>query len=181
MDTWNKDTKRTMKIMGILAWCKSVAKDGFDGVTISGGEPFDQPSGLSALLSSLIQWRTESKSEFDILCYSGYPLRTLESKHSKIIQMLDAIIPEPYIESMPPTTLWCGSANQKVVPISERGRQIYSTYIDQPLSENGKQMQMSVDGKQIWMIGIPGRGDMEKLEVICQTRGISLNQVSWRR
>ena len=181
MDTWEKDPKRAMKIPDILAWCKNVAKNGFDGITLSGGEPFDQPEGLSSLLSSLIEWRSESKNDFDILCYSGYPMRTLETKHSKILAMLDAVIPEPYIDSMPPTNVWCGSANQKIVPLSERGQQKYSSFVDLSLSERGKYMQMSVDGKQVWMIGIPGRGDMEKLEAICKTRGISLNQVSWRR
>jgi len=181
MDTWEKDVKRAMRIADILDWCRSTATQGLDGITLSGGEPFDQPQGLRALLAGLHAWRKETKSDFDILCYSGYPLRTLEAKHGSLLKMLDAIIPEPYIENAPPTAIWCGSANQHIVPLSELGKHKYAQYLDLPLSECGKQMQMSVDGQRVWMIGIPGRGDMEQLEAICQSRGLSLGQVSWRR
>ena len=40
---------------------------------------------------------------------------------------------------------------------------------------------LSVEGGRVWMIGIPERGDMARLEELCQSRGLSLEQVSWRR
>lgn len=180
-DTWEKDAQRAMRISDILAWCRNVAVNGLDGVTISGGEPFDQPHGLRALLAALNAWRKSDKADFDILCYSGYPLRTLEARHRAILEMLDVIIPEPYIESAAPQAVWCGSANQHIAPLSEQGRHKYALYMNLALSEFGKQMQMSVDGQRVWMIGIPARGDMEQLEAICRSRGLSLGQVSWRR
>jgi anaerobic ribonucleoside-triphosphate reductase activating protein len=115
------------------------------------------------------------------LCYSGYPLRTLEAKHASLLKQLDAIIPEPYIDTAPPTALWCGSANQRLVPLSERGKIKYAPFVDYPLSAAGKQMQMTVEGGRVWMIGIPARGDMAQLEALCQTRGVTLGEVSWRR
>jgi anaerobic ribonucleoside-triphosphate reductase activating protein len=181
MDTWESDAKRAMSVADILTWCKKTAEPGFAGITISGGEPFDQPQGLHALLSALHAWREKINGDFDILCYSGYPLRTLEAKHSGILNMLDAVIPEPYIENAPPVGVWCGSANQRIVPLSERGKIKYAEYVDAALAEQGKQMQMAVEGGRVWMIGIPARGDMDKLEAICQSRGLSLQQVSWRR
>lgn len=181
MDTWESDAKRALRVADILAWCRNTANEGWDGVTISGGEPFDQAQGLRALLSGLHVWRKESGNDFDILCYSGYPLRTLEAKHGALLGMLDAVIPEPYIENAPPAAIWCGSSNQHIVPLSERGRLKYAPYVDLPLDANTKQMQMSVDGNRVWMIGIPARGDMERLESLCLTRGLSLQQVSWRR
>ena len=181
MDTWEPDAKRAMRIADIIAWCKKMAEQGCDGITISGGEPFDQPQGLRALLAELHAWRRQGRADFDILCYSGYPLRTLEAKHGALLKMLDAVIPEPYIENAPPMAIWCGSANQRIVPLSERGKVAYSDFVDRPVAEYGKQMQVSVEGGRVWMIGIPGRGDMEKLETLCQSRGVSLSQVSWRR
>ncbi len=103
------------------------------------------------------------------------------SKSSALLKLLDAVIPEPYIERAPPTSIWCGSANQRIVPLSERGRAVYGEFVDRPVAEYGKQMQVAVDGGRVWMIGIPGRGDMEKLEALCQARGIAMGQVSWRR
>jgi anaerobic ribonucleoside-triphosphate reductase activating protein len=180
MDTWEPDAKCALRVADILAWCKKTAEQGCDGITISGGEPFDQAQGLAALLAGLHAWRRE-RGEFDILCYSGYPLRTLEAKHGAILKLLDAVIPEPYIESAPPTAVWCGSANQRIVPLSERGRAVYADFVDYPVAAHGKQMQVAVDGGRVWMIGIPGRGDMDKLELLCEQRGLSMQQVSWRR
>ena len=181
MDTWEKDAHRAMPIAELIKWCRSVAAQGLDGITLSGGEPFDQPQGLRALLSGLHAWRREGKFCFDILCYSGYPLHTLTLRHEAILKMLDAVIPEPYLENASSASLWCGSANQHIVPLSVQGRQKYAQYIDLPASALGKQMQVSVDKGRVWMIGIPERGDMKQLETLCLARGLSLEQVSWRR
>ncbi len=181
MDTWTPDPKRAMRVAAILAWCQKVAAEGCDGITISGGEPFDQPKGLLALLRALHTWRAGSGQDFDILCYSGYPLKTLQTKHANLLNLLDVLIPEPYIDAAPPTRVWCGSDNQSLVLLSERARQKYADFVNLPLTEYGKRMQVSVEGARVWMIGIPARGDMAQLEEICQSRGVALADVSWRR
>jgi len=42
-------------------------------------------------------------------------------------------------------------------------------------------MQVAVEGGRVWMIGIPARGDMERVEALCAERGLALERVSWRR
>jgi len=180
-DTWPGDASKAIPVRELLAWCKRSAAGGLDGVTISGGEPFEQPAGLAALLAGLHRWRDEALLDFDILCYSGYPLKTLERKHAKLLALLDAIVPEPFVESVPVTHLWRGSRNQPLVPLSERGRARYAGYIDAPAGSGGKRMQAAVEGGRIWMIGIPERGDMARVETLCASRGLTLEKVSWRR
>ena len=180
-DTWPTDAQREMTVAQLLAWCREVAADGFDGVTISGGEPFDQPAALAALLDGLIHWRAASGIDFDILCYSGYPLVKLQKKYAPLLQKLDAIIPEPYMENLPLARVWRGSSNQPLVPISERGQRKYADSVNQTVAEAGKQMQTMVDGSRIWFIGIPARGDMAALEESCRERGVVFDQVSWRQ
>ena len=180
-DTWPSDATKTMPVRALIAWCRRVAGDALDGVTISGGEPFEQPAGLSALLEGLHRWRESAALDFDILCYSGYPLRTLERKHPKILARLDAIIPEPYVDTVPVSHLWRGSHNQPLVPLSDRGRARYADYVEAPAGTGGKRMQAAVEGGRIWMIGIPERGDMARVEALCASRGLALDKVSWRR
>ena len=180
-DTWAGAPAKTIAVRDLIAWCKRVAADGFDGVTISGGEPFEQPAGLAALLEGLNRWRRAAGLEFDILCYSGFPLKTLERKHAGLLGMLDAIIPEPYAENVPIANVWRGSGNQPLVPLSDLGRARYAQYIDAPLEPDGKRMQAAVEGGRVWMIGIPARGDMERVEALCASRGLTLEKVSWRR
>ena len=179
-DTWPADNTKALPVKTLLDWCKRVAKDGFDGVTISGGEPFDQPQALAALLDGLVAWRAAAGLDFDLLCYSGYPLKTLEKKHVKLLARLDALIPEPYADGRPLGALWRGSDNQTLVPLSARGRARYEASIAAPQADSAKRMQVSVEDGRLWMIGIPHRGDMAALEARCRERGLTLNEVSWR-
>ena len=180
-DTWPKDTAKAIAVDDLLAWCRRVTADNVDGVTVSGGEPFEQPVGLAALLSGLDHWREDCALDFDILCYSGMPLRTLEREHAKLLAQLDAIVPEPYVDKLPLANLWRGSSNQPLVPLSERGLSRYARFVDAPAHEGGKRVQMTVEGGRVWMIGLPDRGDMARVEELCASRGLALTNVSWRR
>jgi anaerobic ribonucleoside-triphosphate reductase activating protein len=179
-DTWPADPARAMPVAALLAWCRKVAADGFDGVTISGGEPFDQPKPLAALLDGLAAWRASAGLDFDILCYSGHPLKTLEKRHAKILARLDALIPEPYADGRPLGGLWRGSDNQTLLPLSPRGQARYAACVAAPQAEDAKRMQVSLQDGRLWFIGIPHRGDMAALEELCRARGLELGQVSWR-
>jgi anaerobic ribonucleoside-triphosphate reductase activating protein len=180
-DTWSADPSKAIAVTELVAWCRRTAGDGLDGVTISGGEPFDQPVALAALLRALAAWRRRQRLDFDVLCYSGYPLRTLQNKHAAILAQLDAVIPEPYVDRLPVTHVWRGSSNQSLVALSERGRARYAPFIETSAEEAGKRMQMRVEGGRVWMIGIPARGDMARVEALCAERGLALEKVSWRR
>ena len=180
-DTWPKDSTKAIAVADLLAWCRNVAKDELDGVTISGGEPFEQPAGLRALLDGLDAWRRQARLDFDILCYSGFPLKTLMERHSKLLARLDAIVPEPYVERLPLRNIWRGSSNQPLVPLSDRGRLRYAAHVDATVDPDDKHIQAAVDGQRVWMIGIPGRGDMARVEALCAARGLALEKVSWRR
>lgn len=179
-DTWPRDAGKRVTVDDLVAWCRKVSADAPDGITISGGEPFDQPEGLHALLSRLASWRREKHVDFDVLCYSGYPLRTLEKRHARTLALLDAIVPEPYVDTLPQGKVWRGSRNQPLVPLSDRGRARYADYVEMP-ADGDKRMQAAVEGGRVWMIGIPGRGDMAAVERLCASRGLTLAQVSWRR
>jgi anaerobic ribonucleoside-triphosphate reductase activating protein len=179
-DTWERDPGRDMSVAQLLAWCRKTAANGFDGVTISGGEPFDQPQALAALLDGLIKWRTHSKLDFDILSYSGYPLATLKKQHAGILARLDALIPEPYIDAKPLTHVWRGSANQSLELLSARGKARYTKFVNTLADDTGKRIQTMLDGERVWYVGIPARGDMAALESSCKTRGVELTHVSWR-
>lgn len=179
-DTWAKDAGRLMPIAQLLQWCRDVAATGFEGVTISGGEPFEQPKALGALLDAMHAWRVEAGLDFDILCYSGMPLRRLRQRHAVLLGKLDALIPEPFVQSQPRTQAWRGSANQPLVLLSERARVRYAEQVDALADVSQRRMQTMVDGERVWVVGIPDRGDMQALEQMCQARGLTLAQASWR-
>lgn len=180
-DTWAPDPGREMTVGRLLGWCRETSQNQLDGITISGGEPFDQPQALAALLDALDQWRRSAGLDFDILCYSGYPLARLEKKHARLLARLDALIPEPYVDTLPLTHLWRGSANQSLVTLSARGAARYAPYLEAPAEAFGKRLQIQVDGDRLWSIGIPVRGDMAALERLAEERGVGFSAVSWRQ
>lgn len=180
-DTWKTDPGREIPVPRLIKWCREVTQGKLDGLTISGGEPFDQPKALGELLDALSLWRTEDGLDFDLLCYSGYPLATLRKRHASLLSKLDAIIAEPYVEALPLTHVWRGSANQTLEPLTARGHERYAAYLDAREDAAPKRFQMSVEGGRVWYIGIPGRGDMAALEEECRARGVSFDEVSWRQ
>lgn len=180
-DTWAADASFDTTVGTVLDWCRSVAAQGLDGVTISGGEPFEQPEALGALLDGLQAWRSEATLDFDLLAYSGMPLRRLQRDHADLLARLDAIIPEPFVEKQPVTHVWRGSGNQPLVALSERGHVRYAEWLGATAQSQAKRMQIQVSDGRVWAIGIPARGDMQALEGLCASRGLPFASVSWRQ
>jgi anaerobic ribonucleoside-triphosphate reductase activating protein len=175
-DTWDAARGVPTRVEEILAWCRSKVREGLDGITISGGEPFDQPAALAALLTALQRWRARAHLPLDFLCYSGYPLKTLEARHAAILGKLDVLIPEPYADALPQGGPWRGSANQPLCLLTPLAKRRYAN-----LPESlPKTMQISQEDGKLWMIGIPARGDMAALETLCAQRGLQLDAISWR-
>ena len=85
-----------------------------DGVTISGGEPFEQISELNHLVDYILDKGVE-----DILVYTGYTIKELKAMNNEIVnQILNKIavlIDGPYIQSLnKQTNNLKGSENQEI-------------------------------------------------------------------
>lgn len=172
-DTWTVDPREhKTTVEKVLVWCQQMAADGCDGVTISGGEPFQQPKALKLLLEGLRQRLPDS---IDVLAYSGYPLEELRASHRTILELLDAVITDPFDARRAPGKVWRGSANQRLTVLSER---VVSGYReDDSLS---RKFQVAVDDRTVWLIGVPAPGEMQRVVRSAEGRGLRLGGVSWR-
>ena len=173
-DTWAISQDARIEVEEVVQWCRD--HKAVDGVTISGGEPFQQPEALLELLVQLDAWRCEYAPWMDFLCYSGLPWAKLRRDFPEILARLDALIPEPFVESLPTDAAWRGSANQTLIPLSALGRQKYAA-VDAPV--DGDRLQVSAAEGQIWLIGIPGRGALDRTLAAAEQRGISVETTSW--
>jgi anaerobic ribonucleoside-triphosphate reductase activating protein len=178
-DTWEASSESLMPIDLLLASCRVMTNSELDGVTISGGEPFEQSEALGALLDGLHEWRLELEKPFDILCYSGFSLTHLQKHYLPILSRLDAIIPEPFKQALPRGKVWRGSTNQPLVPLSDFGKEKYNSNLNHDYVGKGA-LQVSVDDKRIWYIGIPDRTDMDSIQSVLEQKGIIQEKVSWR-
>lgn len=179
-DTWAFDRNKAADIVKLMAWVQETCGAAVDGVTISGGEPFDQPDALLALLKALRQWlaslTAQDGKQRDILCYSGYPWKRLRASHQDILALLDVVIPEPYIENRAVASLR-GSNNQTIECLTDLGRDRYAN--NQPTMSQ-KRFQLLVDGDHVmWAIGIPEKKDMHRLTSTLKDEGIQIQESSW--
>lgn len=174
-DTWSASDGFTMDVTDLIAVVVEAVDRGLDGLTISGGEPFDQPVALHELLVGVRQ-RRGSLREFDVLVYSGRSLSIIRQDHSPILEHIDALIPEPFRAVDGPGDRWRGSANQPIIPLSALGRQRYS---DDGSMDGQRAMQVSVEDGRVWMIGIPGPGDLRRVTDRVAGAGVGLSEVSW--
>lgn len=177
LDTWGTPDESWTTVGNVLATIEQPLACA-DGVTISGGEPFDQPQALLALVTGLKDMTRELDKPLDVLCYSGRPLQFLRDHYGEILGHLDAIISDPFARRLPSRLVWRGSNNQRLTPLSDLGQQRYAPYLHAEVES--PQVQIEVDDDSIWMIGIPSRATLEKLESTLTQRGISLGEPSWR-
>lgn len=153
-DTWAKGRGTTTVaevIHGLARWVPDA-----DGFTISGGEPFDQPDALSSLLAHI-----RSISDGDILVYSGYEYELIENTVRSLDGLIDALISDPFVLSAPHTLALRGSDNQRLHFLTPLGVQRFGPYAHR---EAERRFDVMVDASgEIWMAGIPGRGDFDNL------------------
>ncbi len=89
-----------------------------EGITISGGEPFDQLEGLDLLVRYICQ------EDLSIMIYTGYYFSKLQTiKHHLVDRVLantDILIDGPFIQNQSDGLLGRGSNNQQIHFLSDR-------------------------------------------------------------
>jgi anaerobic ribonucleoside-triphosphate reductase activating protein len=164
VDTWEPAQRVTTTgslIAALRDWIPAA-----EGITISGGEPFDQPEALEVLLRDL-----RRLTAVDILVYSGYAFDALSPWLQKHAGLIDVIISEPYDETVPQTLSLRGSDNQQLHLLTELGRERFSTFDrDVRTAERRFDVMFDPDGS-VWLAGIPASGDMRRLRHVLKAAG----------
>jgi len=174
-DTWPFDDNHRCEIDAVIAWLDDL--DGpVDGITISGGEPTDQPDALRALLDALSPRRADS----DILVYSGKPSAQLEQECPWLWGRVDLLISEPFAADESANCALRGSANQRVYRCSSLAERRYPTgSFEETYGQQRQQISIHVDNTSVWMVGIPKVGDLARMRDALADRGVSAVRTSW--
>lgn len=155
-DTWATARRKTtvsQLLQRIEPWLPDA-----DGITISGGEPFEQPVALLELLEGL-----RSLVDTNVLVYSGFPFEQLDEQHASIIAQIDLLICEPFDVAQAVNAPLYGSANQRVTGLTERGEELWRQAKADWRDLRGRvDFVQEADGS-IWIAGVLGPGDLERL------------------
>lgn len=142
-----------------------------EGLTISGGEPFQQ--NPVAMRSFLEQIRTHSS--LSVMLYTGYRLGELrkDPERAHLLELLDILVDGPYREDLDHGELWRGSSNQHIHVLTPRyrawGREMSGKY--------GRPLEVAFqDGLNFNFTGIPPRGFRNRVRKALAVRGFT---VAW--
>jgi anaerobic ribonucleoside-triphosphate reductase activating protein len=176
-DTWATDPSLLVDVGQLVGWLATLPR--LQGLTVTGGEPFQQPGAVAALLKAVRSWADGQQRVLDILIYSGYAYRALTRRAgtAAVLALCDAVITGPYIDRLNPGGPWRGSANQQLILLTELGRDRFGAA--EAVTEREQRLQVSSDGRQVWFIGIPGRGDLDRLERELSSRRLTIEGQSW--
>ncbi|QDH68914.1 4Fe-4S single cluster domain-containing protein [Marilutibacter alkalisoli] len=163
-DTWGPGRRR-IEVEALLAdivpWLAEA-----DGVTVSGGEPFEQFDALRALLSGI-----RARSGADILVYSGHEFEQLQPMLAGMPGLVDVLISGPYRQAEPQTLPLRGSDNQRLHRLTALGEQRFAGF-DAPRQGAAPTLDVMFDADgSVWMAGIPRPDDLKRLRAVLETAG----------
>jgi len=166
-DTWAKKVPGTTVdelLMRVGSWLKDC-----DGVTISGGEPFEQAAALEQMLRGIRKLTAAS-----ILVYSGRRFSLLTEEPSVTAGLIDCMISEPFELSSPQTKHLMGSDNQRMTCLTPLGRKVFGP-LNRLANDSDRRLDVMFDDDGVvWLAGIPGRGDMARLQTLLEEGGTYL-------
>ena len=107
-ELWDADESKEISVKEIISYISQHTND-VEGVTITGGDPFFQSDALYDLLREL-----RSLGFKDILVYTGYTINQISKKYPHILNLIDVLIDEPYIDALNNNVGLMGSSNQYI-------------------------------------------------------------------
>ena len=153
----------------LYEWLTNI--EGIEGVTVSGGEPFEQD--ITALETFLRLVKSDPR-QLSMMCYTGKLLTELQNNPNiaGILEHIDILVDGPYIHELNGGHKWRGSSNQRIFALNDK-------YIDIVLEaensvDRGIEISLSAE-MRLELTGIPKPGFMDDLERKLQERGYGLS------
>jgi anaerobic ribonucleoside-triphosphate reductase activating protein len=137
-----------------------------DGVTVSGGEPMEQPAAVAELLAAV---RAAGK---DAWVYSGYTLEELLARDDpevdRVLALADVLVDGRYEQARPEASGYRGSGNQRLVPLT--GRALPPPGAPPPRV----QLTLYREGRLV-VVGVPPPGFLARFRDRLAERGVALD------
>ena len=135
--------KEVMKVKSVI-----------DGVTLIGGEPFDQAGALLPFV------RQVKDRRLTVIAFTGYTLEALRLKKENsitgLLSCLDLLIDGPFIKEQESLKRrWIGSDNQRLHFLSSRWRDEFDGFDVNGAGANTAEIHF--DGSTVTMNGYPAR------------------------
>lgn len=170
-DTWDPAAGTAIEIAELAARIATlIAADDLDGVTLTGGEPFQQGPALAELVGRLRELGVLDGR--DVLAFTGYPSARAQVIAPALWEVVDALVCGPYLPHRPGDGWLCASGNQELVLRTERAQMRY-------VDPERPVVQVASTGASMTLAGLPAPGDLDRFRSLMRERGIEFGEVSW--
>lgn len=174
VDTWDMTAGATWEIDSFAdrIVAEATAVDA-TGLTITGGEPFQQPEAVAALVGR-VRERWSSTRALDVLVFTGYAAAAARRRGPMLWGLADIIVAGPYRRDRPSDHPLLGSANQTIEVSTVLGLERLGS-----IGPGRPRLQVSAADGMLSLIGLPDPGDLGRLRAALAARGIDFGAVSW--
>ncbi|MFE1883549.1 4Fe-4S single cluster domain-containing protein [Streptomyces diastatochromogenes] len=185
--TWDPEAGTVTTVSQVLGLWQQALADGAEGLTVSGGEPLQQPAALAELLSGAAHLRDEVRHHegsagprpADLLVYTGYEPGELTPERRRALGGADAVITGRFRVAEPTRLVWRGSANQRIHALTPHGAARYAPYLAQ--ESQGPRLQVGTgEDRELRIYGVPVRGELADMERLLRQAGVGFTERSWR-
>lgn len=170
-DTWASGqylTNVESVLAAIAPWAKLA-----NGLTVSGGEPFEQPTALEVLLQG---W--QRLSDTDVLVFTGFGFEAVAPWLAAHPGLVDAVMAGPYDRNATQTLVLRGSDNQELHVLTARGT-VFTAY-ERPAGPEDRRLDVMFDDSGgAWFAGIPARGDFQRFSRALKADGHRVVLSDW--
>jgi anaerobic ribonucleoside-triphosphate reductase activating protein len=147
-----------------------LAETNIQGLTISGGEPMMQASGLYELVKAI-----KNVIDLDIICYTGFRLeRLLESPPERgvpeFLRYIDVLIDGPYQQELNNDIGLRGSTNQRIHYLTNR-------LMDYDFENSSRKISLNVNKNEISIVGVPTKNFMTAFNKAIDSIGIQNDRI----
>ncbi|MBH24058.1 MAG: ribonucleoside-triphosphate reductase activating protein [Myxococcales bacterium] len=112
-DTWSVKPRRPVRASALAQ--EILGASGIEGVTLTGGEPFEQASALVHLVTPLRQ------AGLSVMAFTGFRLDELgDERRRALLSLCDVVVAGRYVRALRAELGWRGSSNQRVHFLTDR-------------------------------------------------------------
>jgi len=153
-EIWSLEKGEDISLQYLFNWVLLKA-EAFDGITITGGEPFRQYEKLIAFLHLI-----KSKTKLTVNCYTGYYLHELYTKFPDKLfaKYIDYLIDGRYEEKHQVNDNTKGSSNQTIYKFCNG-----IPFVVESIKFSNKWSLKVCNDSSFYLSGIPKQGEMKQL------------------
>jgi anaerobic ribonucleoside-triphosphate reductase activating protein len=150
-ESWNAEDGEQVSVAELADWV--AAQSEIEGLTLSGGEPMAQAGTLTELVRQVRERR-----DLGVVCYTGYTYERLLAHgapaQQELLAQIDLLIDGVYLTDRHADLLWRGSANQRLLCLSERYRETVRALTTEADRSAGIEFFMDAQGA-VAFAGVP--------------------------